>query len=332
MLRCSLSRLLKQKENENSTTEASSHVNFRYLNTPEKTERLQNLSRLLHVKEREIQALRVRLVKITAANGITVSEGIHQDLLQIMTLHNNQHSTESNSFGSIFWNQQFKAATLKNRRRMRWHPAMIRWCLYLHHHSSGAYSTLRSSGVIALPSERTLSDYRHHSPAKCGFSAATDIQLLEAVKQQKPAHLAKYVVVVLDEMYIKEGLVFQRSSGALIGYQDLGEINNILHDAKSQIENPSNCNRPLAKRMLVLMVRGIFSSLKFPYMQFPASSTKGADLFPIFRQVVSRLTRLGIHVLAATCDGASDNRRLFHFITVVTRRAWCTKRLKFSAR
>ena len=112
-------------------------------------------------------------------------------------------------------------------------------------------------------------------------------------------------------MYIKEGLVFQKSSGALIGYLDLGEINNILHDAKSQIENPGNCNRPLAKRMLVFMVRGIFSSLKFPYAQFPASSTKGGDLFPLFCQVISRLTWLGIHVLAATCDGASDNRRLF---------------------
>ena len=52
--------------------------------------------------------------------------------------------------------------------------------------------------------------------------------------------------------FIKEGLVFQKFSGALIGYQDLGEINNILHDAKSQSENPGNCNRPLAKRMLVL--------------------------------------------------------------------------------
>ena len=121
MLCCALSRLLKQKENEISITKASSHVNFRYLNTPEKTERLQNLSRLLRVKEREIQALRIRLVKVTTANGITVSEGIHQDLLQIMNLHNNQHSTDSNSFASIFWNQQLKAATLKDTRQMRWH-------------------------------------------------------------------------------------------------------------------------------------------------------------------------------------------------------------------
>ena len=78
-------------------------------------------------------------------------------------------------------------------------------------------------------------------------------------------------VVVVDEMYIKEGLVLQKSSGALIGYQDLGDINNILYDAENQIKNPNNCKRPLAKLMLVFMVRGLFSSLKFPYVQFPAS-------------------------------------------------------------
>ena len=311
MLRCALNRLLKQIENDRSVTEANSHANFCYLNTPEKMERLRNLSRLVRTKEKEIQDLRSRLVKVTAANGIRVDDGVHQDLVNIMNLHEKKHSNESNTFASIFWNQQFKAATLKNTKQMRWHPAMIRWCLYLHHRSSGAYSTLRNSGIITLPTERTLSDYRHYAPSRCGFSAATDMQLLEVLKQQKPTHLAKYVVIVLDEMYVKEGLVIQRSSGALIGYQDLGDINNILHDAENQIKNPGNCKRPLAKLMLVFMVRGLFSSLKFPYVQFPASTTKGADLFPLFRQVVSRLTRLGFRVLATTCDGASDNRRMF---------------------
>ena len=67
------------------------------------------------------------------------------------------------------------------------------------------------------------------------------LQLLEVLKQQKSTHLAKHVVIVLDEMYVKEGLVIQRSSGALIGYQDLGDINNILHDAENQIKNLGNC-------------------------------------------------------------------------------------------
>ena len=228
-----------------------------------------------------------------------------------MNLHKEQHPTNAENFESIFWNQQLKAATLKSTRQMRWHPAMIRWCLYLHHRSSGAYSTLRNSGVIILPSECTLRDYRHHAPSECGFSKATDMQLLEMLKQTKPAHLAKYVTVVMDEMYIKEGLVFQKSIGALIGYEDLGDVNNLLRDAQNQINDPDNHRRPLAIVMLVFMVRGLFTSFKYPYVQFPATSTKGVDLFPLFRKVQSRLTRLGLHIMAVTCDGASENRKMF---------------------
>ena len=207
VLRNSLNRLLKQSDG-NCRMEADSHVNFRYLTTPEKVGRLQNLSRVVRSKERKIQELRTRLLKTTNSFGIRVNEEVHKDLVSIMNLRKEQHPTDAENFESIFWNQQFKAATLKSTRQMRWHPAMIRWCLYLHHRSSGAYSTLRNSGVLVLPSERTLRDYRHHAPSGCGFSKTTDMQLLEVLKQAKPAHLAKYVTVVMDEMYIKEGLVF----------------------------------------------------------------------------------------------------------------------------
>ena len=169
---------------------------------------------------------------------------------------NFQQSVDSEeNFSSIFWKQQLKAAKLKSARQMRWHPAMIHWCLYLHHRSSGCYSTLQNSGVINLLCERTLRDYKHSSTSVSGFSAATDLLLLDVLKDQNPSHLAKYVVVVLDEMYIKEGLVFEKSSGALIGYSDLKEINNLLMEVKRQQKNPEECKRPLAKAMLVFMVR-----------------------------------------------------------------------------
>ena len=55
------------------------------------------------------------------------------------------------------------------------------------------------------------------------------------------------------------------------------------------------------------MIRGLFTSLKFPYVHFPASSNKGPELFPVLRKVIAGLTRLGLEVLAVTCDGASEN-------------------------
>ena len=209
------------------------------------------------------------------------------------------------NFSSVFWQQQLRAAKLENKNGMRWHPAIIRWCLYLHHRSSGCYSILRDSGVITLPLERTLRDYKHCFTTNFGFSASSDLQLSEAVKSHTPCHLSKYVTIAVDEMYIKAGLVFNKASGALVGFHNLGEVNNLLGDLERELKNP-NTRRPLAKIMLVFMVRGLFTSMKFPYVQFAAANTKGATLFPLFWQVF-RLTRLGLCVVAVTCDGASDN-------------------------
>ena len=39
----------------------------------------------------------------------------------------------SDSFRRVFWEQQVEAAKQKNARTMKWHPLMIRWCLYLRH-------------------------------------------------------------------------------------------------------------------------------------------------------------------------------------------------------
>jgi len=270
---------------------------------------MHNLHAELCVTRKKANDLQKKLDKVLMADGIRVDDTINKDLLTIMNRQTGM--AEEEKFSSIFWEQQLKAAKVKSAKGMRWHPAIIRWCLYLHHKSSSCYSTLRNSGVISLPSERTLRDYRHSSPSTTGFSKATDLDLLEAVSQQMPKHLSKYVGIVLDEMHVKEGLYFDKHSGTLVGYSDLGEINNVLLDYEQHLENSGRTPRPLSKCMLVFMVRGLFTSLKFPYLQYPASSTKGADIFPLVRQAIKHLTRLGLCVVSVTCDGASDNRKMF---------------------
>lgn len=46
-------------------------------------------------------------------------------------------------------------------------------------------------------------------------------------------------------------------------------------------------------------------------MQFLAASTKGSDIFPLVRQAVKHLTRLGLLVTTITCDGVTDNCKMF---------------------
>ena len=64
--------------------------------------------------------------------------------------------------------------------------------------------------------QKTLRDYKLLLVLDFDF---TDLQLLDGIKQQKPPHLSKYVGIVIDEMYIKEGLVYDKSTGTLTGYE-----------------------------------------------------------------------------------------------------------------
>ena len=310
VLRGRLARILKDK-NTSQSVEASSHTNFRFLTSSEKSERMKNMAAVIHNRDQQIACLHEKINGLVANQGIVVDQDIHTDLVSMMKEYGGlAQKDQSNPFMKIFWDQQLKAASLDSTRQMRWHPAVIRWCLYLHHRSSGCYKTLRNSGLLYLPTEKTLQDYRHFSPSSAGFSKSLDEQLLEQVNAQKPENLAKYVGVVLDEMYVKESLVYDKHTGSLTGYADMGEVNNLFMELE-QDKKSANSRRPLAKSVLVFMIRGLFNSLKFPYAHFPTASITGAELFPILRKVIARLTRLGLHIMTVTCDGASENRLLF---------------------
>ena len=147
-----------------------------------------------------------------------------------------------------------EASLAKSKQGIRWYPAIIRWCLYLYHQLSGAYSTFRKSSVIALPSDRTLRDYRHFASSTPGFSRDVDLQLLDLVKVQEPADLANYVSVIIDEMYIKEDLVFDKHTGSLTGFTDLGDVCNLLAEYEQQQSGGGSTTfrHPVSKYMIVL--------------------------------------------------------------------------------
>ncbi len=89
----------------------------------------------------------------------------------------------------------------------------------------------------------------------------------------------KYVGIVYDEMKIKEGLV-------------------------------------AAKQILVFMVRGIFTRLKFPYAQYARGIT-GSSLFFLAWEVIRNLEVAGFNVISLTGDRASPNRRFTTCIIVL---------------
>ena len=71
-----------------------------------------------------------------------------------------------------------------------------------------------------------------------------------------------------------------------------------------------NEEKTLAKNVLVIMVRGVGSNLKFPFAHFATNGITSDQLFPIlWRSVEICEVDLGLKVLYITSDGASPNRR-----------------------
>ena len=92
--------------------------------------------------------------------------------------------------------------------------------------------------------------------------------------------------------YVREDLIYEKHSGTLIGFSNLGEINTHL----LAFENEINGSTAQAKTVMVLMVQGIFTKLQFAYAQFPVAKLTGDLLFDPFWEAISRLERLGLKV------------------------------------
>ena len=96
-----------------------------------------------------------------------------------------------------------------------------------------------------------------------------------------------------------------------MGFTDLGDIDEHLSNLKQSVENGKSSDPPLATSVLVIMVRGLYSGLQFPYAQFPCTSLSGDQIFPLFWEAVARLERYEVKVIGITCDGLAANRRFF---------------------
>ena len=142
--------------------------------------RLRNLHKEHENVRRKNERLKKRLALYCDGDGgVEVDDTLHQDLKVIMQENSSKFSLSPDSFEKVFWEQQEQAASVQKASLMRWHPLMIKWCLYLRHLSGSAYELLHNLG-LKFPSQRTLRDYSYISPTSIGFSNQVDQQLMEA--------------------------------------------------------------------------------------------------------------------------------------------------------
>ena len=77
-------------------------------------------------------------------------------------------------------------------------------------------------------------------------------------------------------MHLLEDLVCDKHSGSVIGFVNLEDVNSHLvtfeHSLHSSDDHDGGV---MAKSMLVIVTKGLFTSLRFPYAKFPCKSLTG---------------------------------------------------------
>ena len=111
-----------------SKTQPDSHVNLRFLNTPQRKERFSRIRVQRKVCQQHVKRLRERIERLIEENGVQVSSELNEDLVATMDEVTPEiiEKYPPDSFRWLFWEQQQRAGSLKNSRSMKWEPAMIR--------------------------------------------------------------------------------------------------------------------------------------------------------------------------------------------------------------
>ena len=290
-------------------TSHDSHVNYCFLTMEQKDERLRSLENAKRLERQRNVRLHQLIFSEINNNGVSLHPHDSEDIASLTT-DISDHITKSfpvDSIQRIFWEQQMKYNAV-NKKQMRWHPYMIRFALNLKYASTAAYRAVQQSGVISLPSERTLRDYTHWLSIKDGPQSEALQHVQECMNLTSDSE--DYFALSMDEMKIRSGLFFRKHTGELVGFANLGEANENL---ELLIEtHDSTTSKRLAEEVLVFMLRHISKpSMSFPVAMYPSASVSGEKLYPVVFEVVEALELHGLSVVSITSDGNSPNHKFY---------------------
>ena len=159
------------------------------------------------------------------------------------------------------------------------------------------------SGILVLPSQTTLRDYKNYIRPERGFNLKVIEKL--ALKTKDFSSVEKFICICFDEMKIQDDLlVWDRHTGELIGFVDLGDVN--LNYASL------NSVQEIASHVCVFLIKSIVNPLSFSFATFATTGVTSDQLYHVFWRAVAILERTCfLKVVATSFDGASPNRAFY---------------------
>ena len=134
-------------------------------------------------------------------------------------------------------------------------------------------------GFLHLPHKSTLlTDMQTgcNSDVISKFLKDTDIESMEPRDHN--------VVLLFDEMCIKPGLVFNKATGKLVGFCEMGKVNDELNKFDKYFKG--SVEAELATHVLTLMARCLFKHFNYPLAYYASVGFSSHQLNPVVWDVV----------------------------------------------
>ncbi|XP_034255467.1 uncharacterized protein LOC117653722 [Thrips palmi] len=307
-----LTPILRRKLQSINCPEANKFTNNRFLGKKQKDIRLAKKQKTIRLQKQTIDRLQTKMLKMIKEEGVKVDANVSKDLTEILL------SASLDPLQSLFLQQQIKYAQCKNKCTMKWHPTLIRLALSIYLKAPGAYKELCDCGFIKLPTSRTLFDYSHVTKIKPGIDESVIEAAAKRATSEEHTH-KQYHVVMADEMNISKNLVVLKSTGELIGFKDLDDLDQELKELEAHLDDPEKVlEQELASKVMAFMVKGVSSNLKHVVATYPVTNPSPKQMYLWTWDVIGALERSGIMVIAFVGDGCPVNRAFIKLHTPAT--------------
>lgn len=285
------------------STPTPTRLNHRYMSHDTLSDRAKKIQNQLSSQKKENIRLRDKLDNIIR-DGVSLdksgdSNASNESVRDIVVdaLTNKSPPKLDSELKNLLWDQQMKQASAKGTHGMRWHPMVIRWALTLKSISASGYNYLKNSGFLALPHESTLNRYAAYKKISYGV----DMEAIEDLS--KNLGVNRDVCLMFDEIKIKDQLVYEKGTGKMIGYVELGDINKALASLDTETAPAT------ASHVLCFMGRDIKSKTCTPVAHYATNAMTADQVYHMFWEVVAAMELMDIRVRSCVADGASINRR-----------------------
>ena len=263
----------------------------------------------------EVAKLSVKVSKLIVNEGVRVAQDEEQIVKEVMK--NQLNTFDENTPMRLLWQQQYEQSQ-KSPKGMRWHPLIIRWCLSIYQSSPATYRHIASkrNNFLVLPHVNTLKKYINFTDPMTGFNPDIIKQLIKDSKLEILEEYQKNVSLLFDEMKIQSNLVYKKSTGKIVGFVEMGDINEEISQFQTKFED-SECQgeesigKKVTKYVNVFTVRGILSKLCYPTGYHASTGFTGDQLFQLVWEATRILQTIGFKVRVWVCDGATPNRKCF---------------------